>query len=176
MTSARPAPPLRRATPTDAAALAELAATTFREAYLATNDPAHVEAYITDNYGVEKLAAELADPANLTWFALQGDAPVGFLTLRPGATTPAVTGPGPIQLHRIYVLAARYGQGDGAALMQMALDEGRRLGCGTIWLSLWDQNHRAMAFYKKWGFAIVGTKPFLFGGVMYEDPVMARAL
>ena len=72
--------------------------------------------------------------------------------------------------------AARYGQGDGAALMQKALDEGRRLGCATLWLSLWDQNHRAMAFYEKWGFAIVGTMPFLFGGVMYEDTVMARAL
>lgn len=167
---------LRRATPADAAALAELAAKTFREAYLATNDPEHVEAYIADNYGVSKLAAELANPANLTWFILQGDEPVGFLTLRPGATTPAVTGPRPMQLHRIYVLEARYGRGEGAALMQKALDEGRRLGCATLWLSLWDQNHRAMAFYEKWGFAIVGTKPFLFGGVMYEDPVMARAL
>lgn len=167
---------IRRATSADAAALAELAATTFREAYLATNDPAHVEAHIADNYGVETLAAELADPTRLTWFALQGDAPVGFLTLRPGATTPAVSGPRPMQLHRIYVLAVRYGQGDGAALMQTALDEGRRLGCATLWLSLWDQNHRAMAFYEKWGFAIVGTMPFLFGGVMYEDPVMARAI
>ena len=49
-------------------------------------------------------------------------------------------------------------------------------GCATLWLSVWDQNHRALAFYEKWGFAFVGTKPFLFGGVMYEDPVMARAL
>lgn len=167
---------LRPTTPADAPTLAELAATTFREAYLATNPPEHVEAYIRDNYAVERLAADLADPGQLTWFALQGDAPVGFLTLRPGATTPAVTGARPMQLHRIYVRATRYGQGEGAALMQKALDEGRRLGCATLWLSVWDQNHRALAFYEKWGFAFVGTKPFLFGGVMYEDPVMARAL
>lgn len=167
---------LRRAAPADAAALAELAATTFREAYLATNAPEDVEAYIRDNYAVEQMAADLADPSNLTWFALQGETPVGFLTLRPGATTPAVTGARPMQLHRIYVLAALYGQGQGAALMQKAVDEGRRLGCTTLWLSVWDQNHRALAFYEKWGFAFVGTKPFLFGGEMYEDPVLARAL
>ncbi len=106
----------------------------------------------------------------------QGKLLQGFLTLRPGATTPAVTGARPMQLDRIYVLASRYGQGEGAALMQQALDEGRRLGCATLWLSVWDQNQRALAFYEKWGFAHVGTKPFLFGGVMYEDPVMARVL
>lgn len=48
---------------------------------------------------VERLAVELSDPANLTYLALQGEMPVGFLTLRPGATTPAVTGPGPVSQH-----------------------------------------------------------------------------
>lgn len=54
---------IRPATGADAAALAALAARTFRETYTGLHDPGELAAYLARAFGPERQAAELADPA-----------------------------------------------------------------------------------------------------------------
>ena len=57
-----------------------------------------------------------------------------------------------------------------------ALDEARMLGARTAWLGVWEFNPRAIAFYKKCGFMLVGDHDFLFADVVQTDLVMSRPL
>jgi len=41
---------------------------------------------------------------------------------------------------------------------------------------VWERNPRAIAFYRKCGFAEVGTHTFVFGTDRQRDLVLARAL
>ena len=166
----------RYATADDIDMLVHLCADTFRETYGPHCPAAEVERHIADHFTREHIEAEVMDSEAVMLIAMLADEPVGYALLLPESTTPCVTGPGPVQLARIYLSADSIGKGRGAALMNACLDEARRLRGGTIWLSLWDQNHRAMKFYERCGFTNVGTKPFTFGGTKYVDPVMARAL
>lgn len=79
----------------------------------------------------------------------------------------------PIELARLYLREEALGKGLGAAFMRAAHAEARRQGCQTLWLGVYDRNVRAREFYRRSGFADVGTKEFLFGGLSYADPVMA---
>ena len=45
-----------------------------------------------------------------------------------------------------------------------------------IWLGVWEQNPRAIAFYTKWGFVEVGAQTFRLGSDLQRDLVMAREL
>jgi ribosomal protein S18 acetylase RimI-like enzyme len=42
----------------------------------------------------------------------------------------------------------------GDALMQTSIKECHSHGYLTVWLSSWELNDRANAFYKKWGFKV----------------------
>ena len=81
-----------------------------------------------------------------------------------------------MELSRIYLERDAQGGGFGAQLMKFAIDESKRRGHLTLWLGVYDVNERAINFYRRWGFNGVGTHEFNFGGKIYHDPVMSRAL
>jgi tRNA (guanine37-N1)-methyltransferase len=54
--------------------------------------------------------------------------------------------------------------------------EARRRGADALWLAVWQQAARPLAFYRRQGFAIVGTTTFAFGDRVDADYVMARSL
>ncbi|MDZ4803558.1 MAG: GNAT family N-acetyltransferase [Candidatus Eisenbacteria bacterium] len=169
-------PVIRNAVAGDIDLLVDLCAVTFRETYGPHSPAEEVERHIREHFTRDRLEAEVMSPEAVMLLATVADRPVGYAFLLPGSTTPCVTGPDPVQLARIYLSAGSIGVGRGSSLMNACLDEARRLRSGTIWLSLWDQNHRAMKFYERWGFITIGTMAFEFGGTSYQDPVMARTL
>jgi ribosomal protein S18 acetylase RimI-like enzyme len=58
--------------------------------------------------------------------------------------------------------------------MQRCLGEAASRRRRTIWLGVWERNARAIAFYRRWGFADVGSQPFRLGTDLQTDRVMAR--
>jgi GNAT superfamily N-acetyltransferase len=77
---------------------------------------------------------------------------------------------------RIYAEQSAIGKGVGAALMQYSIDLGREKGMKWIWLGVWEHNHRAIAFYTKWGFEKFGDHPFVLGADVQTDWWMRRKL
>ena len=75
---------------------------------------------------------------------------------------------------RLYAGQRWIGAGIGALLMQRCLVEGASRGRRTIWLGVWERNVRAIGFYQRWHFSIVGSQPFLLGSDRQNDRVMAR--
>src|SRR5580693_4756460 len=133
---------VRRATAADAALLAELGACTFREAFAEFNRPEDVELHLARAYGVAQQSAELADP-NIVYFIGEVEGrPAGFAMLCRGAPDPAVQGPDPIELARIYVSRALLGSGLGSALMETCIAEAASAGHRTLWLGVWEDRKR----------------------------------
>lgn len=167
---------IRPATPADAELLAEFAERTFRDAFAADNSPEDMEAYVREAFSVERLEAELAEDTNTFLLAFRYDAPrpVGYAKLRHGVVDPSVTGPDPVDLHRLYVDQKAIGSGVGAALMRACLDTARSAGRRTLWLGVWQRNRRALAFYRKWEFETVGDHVFRLGSDDQLDFIMER--
>lgn len=87
-----------------------------------------------------------------------------------------VTGTKPVELVRIYIEEEFIGKGYGPALMKSCLEEAKSNGHRMIWLGVWEKNLRAIRFYEKWGFTIVGTKEFILGRDLQNDHIMARPI
>jgi diamine N-acetyltransferase len=167
---------IRRAVPADAEMLAQLAARTFYDAFASSSTPENMQAYMSAAFNRPGIERELADPRSKFLIAEVGCEPAGYAKLYAGEVPECVTGPDPIEIVRLYAEQRWLGSGVGRALMQTCLDEARESGYRTIYLGVWEQNHRALAFYRKWGFEIVGSHILMVGGDPQNDWWMERRL
>ncbi len=165
---------IRRGTRADAARLADIGARTFSETFAADNRPEDMAVHLATTFGVAQQTAELDDAGYVTLFAEIDGSAAGFAQVRRHAAPACVEGPAPIEVHRFYVERAWHGRGVAAALMASCLAVVREMDGRTAWLSVWERNPRALAFYRKQGFAQVGTTDFWVGPDRQTDHVMAR--
>jgi GNAT superfamily N-acetyltransferase len=163
---------IRRATPSDAAALAELAACTFAETFAADNKPEDIESHLRSAYGLAQQTAEIEDPEVITLLALHDGLLAGFAQVRRKGAPDCVTVEFPAELHRFYVVRSQHGKGLASDLMQAARSAARELGGVHLWLGVWERNARAISFYRKAGFTAVGSHVFMVGSDPQTDLVL----
>jgi ribosomal protein S18 acetylase RimI-like enzyme len=60
--------------------------------------------------------------------------------------------------------------------MRASIEWARNSGYESLWLGVWEHNHRAKAFYERWGFVPVGTETFLLGSDEQTDVLMHLVL
>jgi RimJ/RimL family protein N-acetyltransferase len=167
---------VRRAQPADAAALAELCRRTFIAAFGAQNRPEDTELHVATYFGEAIQRRELEDPDVVTVVIDEGDDLGGYAQIRRHPPPPSVTGPEPLELRRFYVEARLHGRGAAQQLMAGARAAAAELGGRTLWLSCWEENPRAIAFYTKSGFRAVGTATFVVGSDVQSDLIMAAPI
>lgn len=168
---------IRAAIPSDNILLAEMGRQTFFDSFAADNTPENMAAYLDGSFSPQKQAAELADP-NTTFLIIEAEGePVGYARLQLGRPLECtISGEHPIEIVRFYSVKSWIGKGVGPALMQACLRETQRRGCDSIWLDVWEQNSRAVAFYRKWGFEVIGSQAFRLGDELQNDLLMQRMI
>ena len=167
---------IRRGVPSDAAALAELAARTFADAFASDNRPEDLQAHIASAYGVAQQSAELADAKTITLLAQRGAALIGYAQVRRHSVPSCVTQDHPVELQRFYLDRSAHGTGVAKELMAAVHDAARELGGRHLWLGVWERNARAIAFYSKMGFTKIGSHNFHVGSDQQTDDVMLRTV
>jgi hypothetical protein len=99
-------PSIRRCAPADAAALAELGARLFAQAYAATHPEPELGRYLARSFDATRLGAELSEPDVAIFVAEDGSGrPVGYAYLRATAGVPPAGVPGghACEIVRFYV-------------------------------------------------------------------------
>ena len=167
---------IRHGLATDATALAELAARTFRETFAADTPPEDMAIHLADAYGTFQQQRELADPDITTLLAEADGHLTGYAQMRSGVAPECVTGESPVELWRFYTAQPWHGRGLAQALMQRVEHEAWRRGARTLWLGVWERNARAKAFYQKVGFTDVGSHVFMVGADAQTDRILVRSL
>ncbi|GAA4739781.1 GNAT family N-acetyltransferase [Amnibacterium soli] len=174
---------VRPAVPTDAAALAEVAAATFALACPPSTTEEAIADFIATSLSPAAFTRYLADPARTLLVAEhESGAPLdGYTMLVTGdpadPDVAAVVRIRPtVELSKIYVREGSHGRGTASELLSRSLDAARDRGAVGIWLGTNQENVRAQRFYVKHGFTRVGTKRFKLGDQYEDDFVFERAL
>jgi len=163
---------VRTASIADAESLSRLAAATFELGCPADTDPKHLDEFISTELTPQRFREFLTDSAVTILLAEAAGELAGFTMLVRGCAHPQVAAKRPIEVRKFYVDPAHHGSGVAQALMRAAvalLDQH-----DVAWLSVYSGNERALAFYRKWGFEVVGTHYFQVGGDPQKDFVMRR--
>ena len=167
---------VRRGNSTDAAALAEFAARSFADAFAADNDPADLQAHLSASFGVPQQTRELEDPGVITLLAYSAGVLIAFAQVRAKRPPDCVTQANAVEVHRFYVDRSAHGSGVASQLMKAAFEAARGFHGTHAWLSVWERNPRAIAFYAKCGFIDVGSTDFYVGPDRQTDRVLVAPL
>lgn len=162
----------RNATSADSALLSQLGTATFVESFGPLYSAANLEKFLV-NHSAESWADDLADPAYAVRLACEHDRAIGYIKF--GAPhLPFEPEPGRVagELRQLYVLAPFHGSGIAGSLTDWLFAEARARGVQDLYLSVFTQNPRAQAFYRRYGFYEVGRYAFMVGDHADEDLVM----
>ena len=167
---------VRYARTDDAEVLSSLAAMVFPLGCPPGTDPLDLAHHISKELTAERFCELVENPNNMLFVAEVADQLCGFVLALRSSPHPQIEGVTPAELQKFYVAPAHHGRGIAHDLMRQALASLGQDRLAAVWLSVNSENPRAMAFYKKWDFYIVGTHEVLVGADRQKDLVMRRDL
>lgn len=165
---------LRRAGPEDAATLVDIGRRSFTETFGHLYTPENLAAFL-EGHNEAQWAAEIADPAYAVLLAEEGGVAAGYAKLAP-PKLPVPVREGSVELRQFYILAPWHGSGLARRMMGAVIEEARVRGAPEITLSVFVDNHRAQAFYKRYGFEDIGRYAFMVGSHEDEDRIWRLTL
>lgn len=161
----------------DAKVIALLGRITFNETF------GHLFRYKSDildyhdkTFAVEKISKGIVKPENIFWIATVNQLPVGYAKLKLNSESEFINSENICQLQKIYVLNDFLSMKIGLELQNRLLAKAEELGFEKIWLSVLNENLRAINFYKKNGFRAMGNHGFQIGKEHFDFTAMAKKL
>jgi diamine N-acetyltransferase len=167
---------ITRVTLSDISLLQHISGQTFTETFAAGNTEENLKKYLADNFSIEKLTAELEDSNAEFYFAKLYKKIIGYIKLNSGPSQTEIKDDNAVEIERIYVIKEFYGKNVGQILYKKAIEVARVKNADYIWLGVWEENSRAIQFYKKNGFIEFDKHIFILGNDEQTDIMMKRPL
>lgn len=131
--------------------------------------------FITQRFSVEYIESIITKRPDQLLVAYYNQNPVGVAEIIHEKTCPVKKIVAP-ELSKLYVLERFYGKGVGQRLIYEVESLLRENGHRQLWLEVYTQNARAVAFYKKQGYASIGEVEFPMEKNTYLNYVMMKDL
>ena len=169
---------IRKANQNDAETLAKVSWQSFHDTFAEhpANHPDDMKLYMDEAFSVTAISADIADKDSVWFVAEIENEMVGFAKLKQNSCEDEISGENPIELCRLYALQEFIGKGIGKTLMLHCLEFANENNHDTIWLGVWEYNHLAQEFYKKFGFEKCGEHIFKLGNDPQTDWLMQKKI
>lgn len=167
---------ITKVTPADIDRLQGISRQTFSETFSAANTEENMRKYLDKDLSVEKLSAELNNENSAFYIALFHNQVIGYLKLNTGQAQTDLKDEKALEIERIYVLKEFHGKAVGQLLYEKAIQVARQINAGYVWLGVWEENHRAISFYRKNGFVAFSTHVFMLGDDAQTDIMMKLSI
>jgi diamine N-acetyltransferase len=163
-------------TPDDIEQLQKIGRQTFSETFSAGNTEENMRKYLDESFSFEKLTAELSDANAEFYFATLDKNVIGYLKLNAGQAQTELKDEKALEIERIYVLKEFHGKQVGHLLYEKAIQVAKQHTADYVWLGVWEENPRAIQFYKKNGFIEFDKHIFKLGEDEQRDIMMKLQL
>jgi ribosomal protein S18 acetylase RimI-like enzyme len=154
---------IRKVTINDLPDLQQIGRQTFYETFASGNTEENMNKYLDEGFSVSKLTMELTDNNAEFYFATLDNKVIGYLKLNFGQSQTELKDDKAVEIERIYVLKEYHGKNVGQLLYDKAISIARQKNADYIWLGVWEENPRAINFYKKNGFVEFDKYVFKLG-------------
>ena len=140
--------------------IAEIGRISFIEAHGTSASETDINAYVAEKYNPDAVLADLRNPDNLYRIIYHNGIPAGYSKIIFDSTHPNLPSGKFTKLERLYLLKEFYSLKLGYELFNYNLELAKHNNQQGIWLFVWKGNHRAISFYQKTGFEIIGSYDF----------------
>ena len=166
----------KKVTLNDIDQLQKIGSQTFYEAFSERTTEENMKMYMEKSFSKDKLSVELLNPNSEFYFSVHDNKVIGYLKLNFGQSQTELKDDNALEIERIYVLNEFHGKNIGQLLYEKALQIARQKNAYYVWLGVWDENLRAINFYKKNGFIEFDKHIFKLGKEVQTDIMMRLQL
>ena len=145
---------------------------TFFETFSESNSEENMQKYLDEGFSIEKLTTELTDTNAEFYFAVLDEEVIGYLKLNFGDSQTELKDNKALEIERIYVSKEFHGKSVGQLLYDKAIEVAKQKNANYVWLGVWEENPRAISFYKKNGFVEFDKHIFKLGNDEQIDIMM----
>lgn len=167
---------IKKVTLNDIDQLQSICRETFKETFAAVNTEENMTKHLEEGFSKERLSAELSDETSESYFAMDEGLVVGYLKLNGGESQTELKDAKALEIERIYVLKKYQGKKIGQLLFEKAIQIARQRNAAYIWLGVWEENLKAISFYRKNGFIEFDKHIFKLGDDEQTDIMMKFSL
>ena len=167
---------INKAFPEDLETLQAVGIETFSETFSESNSKEEMDRYLEKSFNKEKLMNELNNPNSFFFIAWEEDHPIGYLKVNSGIAQTELQDETSLEIERIYVKSSHHGKKVGQLLYDTALHVAKEEQKAYIWLGVWEENLRAVNFYKKNDFVEFDKHIFRLGNEEQTDLMMKKIL
>lgn len=151
---------LVKATDNDLQLLSEIGKKTLLQSHGKSATPADLTAYVNIKFSLDAITEELRDKKSIFHIIYHVEEPAGYSKMIFSAADPNLRLQNATKLERLYLLEKFYGLKLGLELFKVNLEISKENQEAGMWLFVWKENYRAINFYRKLGFEIVGSYDF----------------
>lgn len=144
----------------DVQLLSDIGQTSFIESHGHSAPGEVINNYANEKFNRHVIAKELGDTNNIYHFIFHNDQPAGYSKIILNSKHPAIPRGNTTKLERLYLLSEFYNLKLGLELFEFNVNLSKENNQEGMWLFVWKENHRAVNFYKKHGFKIIGSYDF----------------
>lgn len=167
---------IRECTMGDVLKLREISCQTFKDTFEPYNTETDMKAYLEHAYNIEKLSNELSNNDSVFYFVYGDERLAGYLKVNEFNAQSDIKDSHALEIERIYISKEFQGKGVGSILMNKAIEIANNNAKSFIWLGVWENNEKALSFYKKNGFYKIGEHSFFMGDDEQTDFIMRKDL
>lgn len=168
------APRVRQALQSDVAPIAALATQVFLDTYATQGVRTDLAREALDEYSEQAFLNRFAESERMFLVAERGDGLLGFAEILGRSLGSPVDGVSGAELVRLYVQPRAQRAGTGRLLISEGESVVSALSLSCLWLTVWEGNANALAFYSRMGYAEVGATAYCFQGNTYGNRVLAK--
>ncbi len=140
--------------------LTDIGRISYIESHGSSAKAADINMYLNEKYNYEVFKDELSDPKNIYHIIYHNKQPAGYSKIMFNTPHPNIQIQNVTKLERLYLLKEFYSLKLGVELFNLNLELSKNSNQAGMWLFVWKENHRAVSFYKKIGFKVIGSYDF----------------
>lgn len=159
---------ITKAMESDCSAIIAIGKQSVEESHRGSCSAQDMNEFLTRNYNANTIKSELNDQKNIYYVIKHSNQPVGFSKIILNATHENIASSNVTILDRIYLLKEFYGLKLGLELLNFNISLAKQNNQSGMWLYAWIGNVRAVNFYRKAGFAIIGRHKYYVTDTHYD--------
>lgn len=168
---------IKTATKNDYEILSLLGRVTFNESHgNYINDKSDLLAYLETTFSIEKTKENLQNENNMYFIIYVDDFPVGYAKIILNSQNDIISVKEACCLDKLYVLNDFIAMKLGYQLLNVVLEETKKLGVKYLWLYVYEKNDRAINFYLKNNFISKGTHTFYIHKTGYPNNILLKKI
>ena len=140
--------------------LADIGKISYIESHGSSAKTADINMYLNEKYNYEVFKDELRDLKNIYHIIYHDKQPAGYSKIMFNTPHSNIQIKNVTKLERLYLLKEFYGLKLGFELFNLNFELSKNSNQAGMWLFVWKENHRAISFYKKLGFKVIGSYDF----------------